>query len=48
MKITQSKTKSETVRKALQGLIDQEKRKNLITYRGKIDFERDLDVSRDR
>lgn len=48
MKITQAKTKSETIRKALEWLIQQEKRKKLIRYKGKVDLNIDLDEIRGR
>jgi len=48
MKITKAKTKSETIRKALEWLIQQEKRKKLIRYKGKVDLSIDLDEIRGR
>lgn len=48
MKLTKSKTKSETIRRALEWLIEQEKRKKLIQFRGKIDLDINIDTLRDR
>ena len=48
MKITKAKTKSETIRRALEWLIKQEKRKKLIQYKGKVDLDIDLDDLRGR
>ena len=48
MRLTNSKTKSEAIKKALQRVIDHEKRMKIIKYRGKLDLEIDLDVLRDR
>lgn len=48
MKITKSKTKVEAIKKALQEVIEQDKRLKLLNYRGKIDLNIDLDVLRDR
>lgn len=48
MRITNSKTKVEAIKKALQEIINLEERKKLINVRGKIDLDIDLDVLRDR
>jgi len=48
MKITGSKTKSEAIKTALQALINRQKRLKLLTFKGKIDLDLDLNVIRDR
>ncbi len=48
MKITKAKTKSEAIRTALRMVINQEKRMKLLTLRGKVDLDIDLDSLRDR
>lgn len=48
MKITKSKTKVEAIKKALTEVVDQDKRMKLMSYRGKIDLDLDLDILRDR
>lgn len=48
MKATGSKTKSQLVKDALQAQIDQAKRKRLITRKGTIDFDVNLDTLRNR
>jgi len=48
MKITGSKTKSEAIKSALQALINRQKRLKLLTFKGKIDLDLDLNVMRDR
>jgi metal-responsive CopG/Arc/MetJ family transcriptional regulator len=48
MKVTGAKTKSQLIRDALQQQIDHEKRKRLISHKGTIDFDVDLDTLRDR
>lgn len=48
MKVTGTKTKSQLIRDALQLKIDQEKKKRLISLKGKIDLDIDLDTLRDR
>lgn len=48
MKATGATTKSQLVRDALQAQIDRAKRKRLITRKGTLDLEIDLDVLRDR
>lgn len=48
MKITKSKTKVEAIKKALTEVVDQDKRMKLMSYRGNIDLDLDLDILRDR
>jgi len=48
MKITGAKTKSQLIKDALQAEIDRVKRKRLITRKGTIDLDLDLDNLRDR
>ncbi|NBC04052.1 MAG: type II toxin-antitoxin system VapB family antitoxin [Bacteroidetes bacterium] len=48
MKETGAKTKSQLVKDALQAQIDQAKRKRLITVKGTIDLDIDLDNLRNR
>lgn len=48
MEILNTKTKSDTIKQALEEIIRTHKRKKLITYRGKIDLDIDLDALRDR
>jgi len=48
MKETGARTKSELIRNVLQAEIDRIKRKRLITMKGKIDLDIDLDTTRDR
>ena len=48
MKATGAKTKSQLVQDALQAEIDRAKRKRLITKKGTIDLDIDLDILRDR
>ncbi len=48
MKATSSKTKIEAIKKALINSIEQEKRKKLINFKGKIDLKIDLDILRAR
>lgn len=48
MKISGFKTKTEAIRKAIQQMVDLDKRKKLIGFRGKVDLNIDLDVLRDR
>lgn len=45
---TSSKTKIEAIKKALQAIIEQERRQKLINYKGKIDLDLDLDTLRKR
>ena len=48
MKITGAKTKSMLIRNALENQIRQIKRKRLISFKGKIDLDIDLNLLRDR
>lgn len=48
MKETGARTKSQLVKDALQAQIDQTKRKRLITVKGTIDLDIDLDKLRNR
>lgn len=48
MKITKSKTKVEAIKRALTEVVDQDKRMKLMSYRGNIDLDLDLDILRDR
>ena len=48
MKILGVKTKSDAIKGSLERLIRSYKRKQLITYKGKIDLDIDLDKLRDR
>jgi len=48
MKATGAKTKSELIKDALQAEIDRVKRKRLITKKGTVDLDIDLDRIRDR
>lgn len=48
MKATNSKTKIEAIKKALLEVIEIDKRKKILNFRGKIDLEIDLDILRDR
>ena len=48
MKLTGAKTKSEAIIKALQDLIDKQKRMKLLAYKGKLDLDLDLNVLRKR
>ena len=50
MRLTGAKTKSQAIREALQARIDQEKRKKLITHKGTVDLDQDIDLDtlRDR
>ncbi|MEX0780431.1 MAG: type II toxin-antitoxin system VapB family antitoxin [Balneolales bacterium] len=48
MEATGAKTKSQLIKEALQAQIDQAKRKRLITRKGTIDLEIDLDTLRKR
>lgn len=45
---TSSKTKIDAIKKALQAIIEQERRQKLINYKGKIDLDLDLDTLRKR
>lgn len=48
MKLTGAKTKSQLITDALKEKIDKIKRQRLLTFKGKIDLDIDLDVLRDR
>jgi len=48
MKVTGSKTKSQLIKNALKAQINEAKRKKLITLKGSIDMNIDLDSLRDR
>lgn len=48
MRISGSKSKIEAIKKALQEMIEREKRLKLLKFKGKIDFDVDLDVARSR
>lgn len=48
MKVTNSSTKTELIKIALENIIQKNKIKSLKNYKGKIDLSIDLDVLRDR
>ena len=48
MEITKSKTKTETIKKALINIIEQDKRANILRYHGKLSLDIDLDSLRGR
>ncbi|MEM9896198.1 MAG: type II toxin-antitoxin system VapB family antitoxin [Bacteroidota bacterium] len=48
MKITGAKTKSQAIKEALESQIKRAKRQRLLNYKGKIDLNVDLDITRDR
>lgn len=48
MILLNTKTKAETVKKALEEIIKLHKRKKLIQFKGKVDLNIDLDKLRDR
>lgn len=48
MKLTGAKTKSALIKHALEDQIKQAKRKRLISFKGKIDLDIDLDALRSR
>lgn len=48
MTLTNSTTKVDAIKKALSMVIEQEKRKKMLNFRGKVDLSIDLDVLRDR
>jgi hypothetical protein len=48
MNITRARTKTELFRIALENIINQEKRKKIKKYHGKIDLDIDLDALRKR
>lgn len=48
MRISGSRSKIEAIKRALQEMIEREKRLKLLKFKGRIDFDVDLDVSRSR
>jgi len=48
MEISGAKTKSQVIKEALEDMIARNKRAKLLTFRGKIDLNIDLDTLRDR
>lgn len=48
MKISGAKTKSELIKQALTEQINRHKRMKLLSFKGKIDLDIDLDITRDR
>ncbi len=48
MRISGAKSKIDAFKKALQEMIDRERRLKLLKFKGKIDFEVDLDAVRNR
>ncbi len=48
MQITNAKTKTEAIRIALVRLIEDNRRKKLLTYKGRVDLQIDLDALRNR
>jgi Arc/MetJ family transcription regulator len=48
MHITEARTKTEMIKKALINLIDQHKRERILRYHGKLGLDMDMDVLRDR
>jgi Arc/MetJ family transcription regulator len=48
MRLTGAKTKSQLITDALKEKIDKIKRQRLLTFKGKIDLDIDLDLLRDR
>ncbi len=48
MRITNSKTKSEAIRRALEEVIRKEQRMQLLTLKGKVDLQIDLETLRAR
>jgi len=48
MKLSEAKTKSQLIKEALEEKINTIKRKRLLTFKGSIDLEIDLDILRDR
>lgn len=48
MKVTGAATKSQLIKDALQGEIDRARRKRLITKKGTVDLDINLDTLRDR
>lgn len=48
MRISSAKSKNEAIRRALQEMIERERRLNLLKFKGRIDFEIDSDAARNR
>ena len=48
MEITKSKTKTETIKKALINIIEQDKRAKILRYHGNLSLDIDLNSLRDR
>lgn len=48
MRMSKQNTKVATIKKALQDMINREKRKQLLQFKGKVDLDIDLDKLRDR
>ncbi len=48
MKVTNAKTKSQVIKEALQAQIAKAKRQRLLSFKGKIDLDIDLNASRKR
>ncbi|MFY0601868.1 MAG: type II toxin-antitoxin system VapB family antitoxin [Cyclobacteriaceae bacterium] len=48
MKISGAKTKSQVIKSALEEMIRKDQRMKLLTFKGKIDLNIDLDISRGR
>lgn len=48
MRISKAKTKSSLIKQALEELIEREKRRRLLSFKGRIDLNVDLDTLRDR
>ncbi|MDW3209006.1 MAG: type II toxin-antitoxin system VapB family antitoxin [Reichenbachiella sp.] len=48
MEITGAKTKSQAVKSALEKIIQEERRLKLLTYKGKVDLDIDLNTLRGR
>ncbi|HHP7241260.1 MAG TPA: type II toxin-antitoxin system VapB family antitoxin [Cyclobacteriaceae bacterium] len=48
MRVTGAKTKSQVIKEALEAQIKRAKRQRLLSFKGKIDLDIDLDVRRDR
>ena len=48
MEVSGATTKSQAIRRPLENMIELQKRKRLLSYKGKVNLDIDLDVSRDR
>jgi Arc/MetJ family transcription regulator len=48
MKVSGAKTKSQVIKIALQEMINKNQRMKLLTFKGKVDLDIDLDISRGR